>query len=75
MHPETMTAEDYEWLSRDFDAISFEKNHTVRADHENFFQNKEYQCKLSARQMLEIVQETFEEGFVEEWSVLGKNKG
>lgn len=66
-HPEQMTDADYEWLSRDFDAISFEKGHTVRVDHENLFNNPEYQSKLTARQMLEIAQETFEEGMKEVW--------
>lgn len=67
-HPEKMTDEDYSWLSVDFDAISFEKGHFVREDHENLFSNREYQKKLSAKQMLEIAQETFEEGMIERWT-------
>ena len=67
LHPETMTDEDYEWFARDFEAISYEKNQSVREDHENLFQNKEYQRHLSARQMLEIAQEEFQEGMVETW--------
>lgn len=66
-HPDEMTDSDFEWLGKDFDAISFEKDHSVRADHENLFNNKEYQEKLSARQMLQIAQEEFEEGHIEVW--------
>ncbi len=29
-HPEQMTERDYEWIGRDFYAISFEKSHTVK---------------------------------------------
>lgn len=65
--PDQITDEDYTWLGKDFDAISFEKNQSVREDHKNLFNNKEYQEKLSARQMLEIAQETFTEGYIEEW--------
>ena len=65
--PETIDEEDYKWLSRDFDAISFEKGMSVREDHKNLFDNKEYQSKLSARQMLEIAQEEFDDGYTEVW--------
>lgn len=66
--PEEISDADYEWLGKDFDAVSFEKGNTVREDHKNIFTNKEYQEKLSARQMLEIVQQEFEEGYLEMWS-------
>lgn len=66
--PDEITDEDYEWLGRDFDAISFEKGMTVREDHRNLFDNKEYQVRLSARQMLEIAQEEFLEGYKEVWT-------
>lgn len=65
--PDKITDEDYEWLSHDFDAVSFEKGMTVREDHKNLFDNKEYQSKLSARQMLTIAQEEFKEGYKEVW--------
>lgn len=59
---------DFEWLGKDFFAISFEKNHYVRDDHKNLFDNKEYQEKLSARQMLQVAQEAFgEECYREVW--------
>lgn len=66
-HPDEITDSDYEWLGRDFDAVSFEKNQTVREDHKGLFSKKEYQEKLSARQMLEIAQQEFEEGYLEVW--------
>jgi len=67
LDPDAITDSDYEWLSRDFDAVSFEKGMTVREDHKNLFDNKEYQAKLTARQMLEIAQEEFE-GMKEVWT-------
>lgn len=65
--PQEMTDEDYEWLGADFDAVSFEKNHFVRPDHDNLFNNRRYQQALSARKMLEIAQEEFKEGYLETW--------
>ncbi len=65
--PETISDEDYAWLSKDFFAASFEKGHTVREDHKNLFDNKKYQEKLTARQMLEIAQQEFKEGYLEVW--------
>jgi GT2 family glycosyltransferase len=67
-HPEQMTDEDYAWLNKDFQAISFEKNQTVREDHEGLFTNPRYREKLSAGQMLVIAQEEFSEGYKEEWN-------
>lgn len=65
---ETISDDDYEWLGRDFFAISFEKGDTVREDQGNLFDNKKYQEKLSAKQMLEIAQEEFGEGsYLEVW--------
>lgn len=66
-HPDEISDSDYEWLGRDFDAASFEKGHTVREDHKDIFTKKEYQEKLSARQILEIAQQEFEEGYIEVW--------
>ena len=62
-----ITQRDYDWLSKDFYAISFEKSHSVREDHENLFNNPVYQSKLTARQMVEIAQEESEEGYEEVW--------
>ena len=61
-----ITEEDFEWLGRDFLAISFEKDHFVRDDHRNLFSNRMYQDKLTARQMLEICQQEFGEGSYQE---------
>lgn len=66
-HPDTISDEDYLWLSHDFAAVSFEKGHSVREDHQNLFDNKKYQEKLTARQMLEIAQKEFKEGYLEVW--------
>lgn len=64
----TISEEDFIWLGKDFFAISFEKGHYVREDHRNLFDNKVYQSKLTARQMLEICQEEFGEGsYQEKW--------
>lgn len=65
---DTISDSDYEWLGKDFFAISFEKGDYVREDQKNLFDNKEYQKKLTARQMLEIAQEEFKEGsYLEVW--------
>ena len=61
-----ISEEDLKWLKKDFFAISFEKSHFVREDHKNLFNCKEYQQKLSARQMLEIAQQEFGEGSYQE---------
>lgn len=66
-HPDEISDMDYEWLGRDFDAVSFEKDHTVREDHKDIFTKKEYREKLSARQILELAQQEFEEGYIEVW--------
>ena len=71
-NPDTITDRDYEWLGKDFFAISFEKNQFVRDDNKNLFDNPEYQKKLSARKMLEIAQEEFNGGYIEVW---GDNAG
>ena len=70
--PQTITDRDYAWLGRDFTAISFEKGHTVREDHKNLFDNPVYQEKLSAKQMLLIAQEEFQDGYRESWGEEGK---
>ena len=65
---EKITDADYAWLAKDFFAASFEKQHYVRDDHRNLFDNPEYQSKLSARQMLEIAQEEFsDDSYIETW--------
>ena len=64
---DTICDRDFEWLAKDFDAISFEKGHTVRADNANLFDNPYYQEKLSPRQMLMAAQEEYIDGYKEVW--------
>lgn len=65
---DTISDADYAWLAKDFFAISFEKGDSVREDQKNLFDNKKYQEKLSARQMLEIAQQEFKAGsYLEVW--------
>ena len=70
--PDTICERDFEWLAKDFQAISFEKNQFVREDNKNLFDNPDYQNKLSARKMLEVAQEAFNGGYIEVW---GDTKG
>ncbi len=65
--PNTICDRDFDWLAKDFQAISFEKNQFVREDNRNLFDNPEYQKKLSARKMLEVAQEAFNGGYIEVW--------
>ncbi|MBR1478221.1 MAG: glycosyltransferase family 2 protein [Lachnospiraceae bacterium] len=65
--PDTISDRDFEWLSHDFDAISFEKDQSVREDHRNLFDNPVYQEKLTAKQMLQAAQLEFTEGYKEVW--------
>jgi hypothetical protein len=66
--PNKISESDYRWLYNDFGAISFEKNHQVRDDTRGLFDNPRYQEKLSARQILEMVQQEFSSGeYMEEW--------
>nr|MCR5598444.1 hypothetical protein [Lachnospiraceae bacterium] len=65
--PLTISERDYLWLGKDFDAISFEKGHSIKEGNGNLFDNPRYQEKLSARQMLEIAQEEAGGGYIESW--------
>ena len=64
---ETITDRDFNWLSKDFDAISFEKGHTVREDNKNLFDNPYYQDKLTPKQMLQAAQLEYKDGYKEVW--------
>lgn len=64
--PDDITEEEMDWLSKDFHAISFEKGHVPEQGAE-FFRNKDYQKKLSARYILEVIQEEMTEGYRESW--------
>ncbi|WP_027216539.1 methyltransferase domain-containing protein [Butyrivibrio fibrisolvens] len=63
----TISDGDFDWLSKDFDAISFEKGHTVREDNANLFDNPYYQERLTPKQMLQAAQMEFKEGYKEVW--------
>ncbi len=63
----TISDRDFRWLSKDFDAISFEKGHTVREDNANLFDNPYYQEKLTPKQMLQAAQMEYKEGYKEVW--------
>ena len=64
--PNTICERDYLWLAKDFDAISFEKGHSIKEGNGNLFDNPKYQEKLSARKMLEVAQDGAG-GYVETW--------
>ncbi|MCR4585510.1 MAG: DUF6492 family protein [Lachnospiraceae bacterium] len=68
--PDTICERDFAWLAKDFDAVSFEKGHSVREDHKNLFDNPDYQQKLSARQMLEAIQDLLGSDRTEEWDTI-----
>lgn len=58
---------DFEWLAKDFDAISFEKGQSIMEGNENFFDNPEYQKKISAKKMLQLAQMEYKDGYKEVW--------
>ncbi len=64
----TITDSDIKWLSKDFDAISFEKNQQMIGDGNSFFNDPYYQEKLSAKQMLQAIQMEFNGGYKEVWA-------
>ncbi len=63
----TISERDFNWLAKDFDAISFEKGQEVSEDNKNLFDNPEYQNKLSAKQMLQAAQMEYKDGYKEIW--------
>ncbi len=65
---ETICDRDFDWLAKDFDAISFEKGHEVREDNANLFDNPYYQEKLTPKQMLQAAQLEFKDGYKEVWA-------
>ncbi len=65
---ESITDRDFEWLGKDFDAISFEKNQPMIGDGNSFMNDPEYQKKLSAKQMLQAIQMEFNGGYKEVWA-------
>lgn len=66
--PEELTETDYEWIGKDFDAISFEKNQDYNPEIAKFFFDPKYREKLTARQVVEAIQDSSSEGLREEWN-------
>ncbi|MCR4922713.1 MAG: DUF6492 family protein [Lachnospiraceae bacterium] len=64
--PDTITEEDFEWLSKDFEAVSFEKRANRTPESMAIFTNPKYRARLSARQIVEAIQEE-SEGYKEVW--------
>jgi GT2 family glycosyltransferase len=65
---DTISDRDFTWLSKDFDAISFEKGHEVREDNANLFDNPYYQEKLTPKQMVQAAQLEYKDGYKEVWA-------
>lgn len=63
----TICDRDFEWLGRDFDAISFEKGHTLLEESKGFFDNPEVQQKISAKKLLQAAQMEYKDGYKEIW--------
>lgn len=66
-NPLLLTEDDYLWISKDFDAVSFEKNQEFRQEISDLFFNPEYREKLTCRQIVEAIQDSSTEGLREEW--------
>lgn len=64
--PEDITQEEIDWLAKDFQALSFEKGDTP-SPQADFFRNPKYRSRLSARYILEVIQENSTEGYIEKW--------
>lgn len=65
--PNDISEDEINWLGKDFHAITFEKGHTPEPGYE-FFRDRKYQEKLSAKAIVEIIQENLVEGdYIESW--------
>lgn len=64
--PETIDDDDILWLSHDLNALSFEKGIRPTEQAKGILANKKYQKQLSARQIIEIIQEDLPEFFIKE---------
>ena len=67
---EEMTDEDFEWLSRDFHAVSFEKDEEYLTEYAEFFINPYYRNNLNPRQIVEAIWEqgAIKSNVVEKWN-------
>lgn len=64
--PDDITDAEIKWLAKDFPALTFEKGQEPSPEAA-FFRNSEYQEKLSAKYILQVIQENSTSGYVEEW--------
>lgn len=62
-----LTSDDYAWIGRDFDAISFEKRQEYNPEIAALFTDPRYRSQLTARQIIEAIQDN-SEGMREEWN-------
>ncbi len=65
--PGTITDGDFEWLGKDFDAISFEKGQKPLEDNKGYFDNPEVQRKISAKALLQAAQLDYNDAYKEVW--------
>lgn len=63
----TICDRDFEWLGRDFDAISFEKGQSIVEENRGYFDNPEVQQKISAKRLLQAAQMEYKDGYKEVW--------
>ena len=66
--PEELTEADYEWFSKDFDAVSFEKDQEYNPEIAAVFKNPGYRNVLTARQIIEAIQDASTQNIKEEWN-------
>lgn len=67
LKPDCMTDADYDWIGRDFDAVSFEKNQEYIPEIGKYFSDTSIRDRISARYIVETIQEYSTEGMKEEW--------
>jgi mannitol/fructose-specific phosphotransferase system IIA component (Ntr-type) len=57
-----MTDDDYKWLGESLPAITFESYHGITKELYDVFSNPQYREKLSAAQIVQIIQQYISEG-------------
>lgn len=65
---DTICDRDFIWLGKDFNAISFEKGQEPLEVNKHFFDNPEYQAKISAKRLLQAAQMEYTDGYKEVWA-------
>ena len=56
--PSKLTVEDYEWLAKDYDAMTFESYNQIVPELHDVFSNKELRKNVTAGEMYQIVQDS-----------------